>query len=389
MIRKLFLAGLLMIHLALAAQPVHVGLYQDKLVTKSVVYCSSGSYTLVADGEERSVLEPGEILYLTLEDGHVRVLDSERDYGAAKKVELRALTLDAVFRIRPISPELESRVYDDDLMVSLGEGYLSMVNRVDMDKYVAGVVQWEAGANAHIEYYKAQAVLCRTFALKQNQKHADEGFGLCDGTHCQAYKGRSTLNPQILEAVLETTGVIAADFNFKLIDAAYHSNSGGQTQRASDVWLSDADYLQAIVDPYSLHQAHAKWQDTISFPQWKDYLRENGMGSVDRIPEEIIYVEQMRRKKYFILDKDSLRMTKIREDWGFRSSFFDMFPEGDSVLVWGKGYGHGVGMSQEGAMKMANDEFTYQDILQFYFLDIRLMDYRDLPASSLSIIPFQ
>ena len=153
MIRKLFLAGLFMVHLALAAQPVDVGLYQDRLVTKSVVYCSSGSFALVTDGEERSILEPGEILYLTLEDGHVRVLDSELDYGSAKLVELRALTLDGVFRLRPISPELESRVYDDDLKVSMGEGYLRMVNRVDLDKYVAGVVQWEAGANAHIEFY--------------------------------------------------------------------------------------------------------------------------------------------------------------------------------------------------------------------------------------------
>ena len=61
----------------------------------------------------------------------------------------------------------------------------------------------------------------------------------------------------------------------------------------------------------------------------------------------------MRRKKFFILDKDSIKMTKIREDWGFKSAFFDMFPNGDSVLVWGKGFGHGIGMSQEGAMKMA------------------------------------
>jgi stage II sporulation protein D len=107
------------------------------------------------------------------------------------------------------------------------------------------------------------------------------------------------------------------------------------------------------------------------------------MKSVTRIPEEILYVEQMRRKKYFVLDKDSIRMTKIREDWGFQSAFFDMFPEGDSVLVWGKGYGHGIGMSQEGAMKMARDGFNYQDILKFYFYEVRLMDFRDLPESSL------
>ena len=102
--------------------------------------------------------------------------------------------------------------------------------------------------------------------------------------------------------------------NFKLITAAYHSNSGGQTQRASDVWLSDVDYLQSVVDPYSLHQSHAKWQDTISFEEWKAYLMKNGMKSVSRIPDEIIYIEQMQRKKYFILDKDSIKMTKIRED---------------------------------------------------------------------------
>jgi stage II sporulation protein D len=142
------------------------------------------------------------------------------------------------------------------------------------------------------------------------------------------------------------------------------------------------------VDPYSLHQPSSKWQDTISFNDWKSYLLDNGMRSVERIPKEIIYVEQMRRKKYFILDEDSLKMTKIREDWGFRSAFFDMFPEGDSILVWGKGYGHGIGMSQEGAMKMARDGFLYTDILQFYFHEIRLMDYRDLPASSIPMVRF-
>ena len=378
-----------MLQIMLSAQPVHVGLYRDMQVTKSVVYCSSGTYTLVIDGEERSMLQPGGILYLTLENGQIRVLDSERDFGAAKEVELQALTLDAVFRLRPIAPELGSRVYDDDLKVWARDSLLKLVNRVDLDKYVAGVLQWEAGIKAHIEFYKAQAVLCRTFSLKGNQRHANEGFGLCDGNHCQTFKGRSDRNPEILDAVLETTGVIAADFNFRLIDPAYHINSGGQTQRASDVWENGADYLQAVVDPYSLHQAHAKWQDTISFLDWKDYLRDRGMRSVDRIPKEIIYVEQMRRKKDFILDKDSLSMTRIREDWDFPSAFFDMFPDGDSILVWGKGYGHGIGMSQEGAMKMAIDEFSYQDILQFYFLEIRLMDYRDLPASSLSLAPFQ
>ena len=389
MIRSLFTLFVMLIQVGLLAQPVKVGLYQDQLVTKAVVYCSAGSYTLLTDGIERCKIETNEILYLTLEEGKIRVLDSNSDYGQADAIELRTIDPNAVFRLRPIAPELESRAYDDNLQVVAGERFLTLVNHVDMDKYLAGVVQAEAGSNAHIEFYKAQAVLCRTYALKHSQRHATEGFSLCDGTHCQAYKGRSSRNPDILEAVLETTGTVVADYNYKLITAAYHANSGGQTQRASDVWVSDADYLLSVVDPYSLHQPQSKWQDTISFQEWKNYLLKNGMESVEKLPEEIIYIEQMRRKKYFILDKDSIRMTKIREDWGFRSAFFDMFPEGDSILVWGKGYGHGIGMSQEGAMKMANDGFSYVDILQFYFNDIRLMDFRDLPASSLTMVRFE
>ena len=366
------------------AQSVDVGLYQDHLVNAAVVYCSSGSYQLVADGTVISQMEEGGILYLTLEEGKIKMLDSDRDFGYVQDLELRALSLDAVFRIRPIRPELESRLYDETLVVSADERYLTLVNRVDFDKYLEGVVEAEAGANAEKEFYKAQSILCRTYAMKSLDRHQSEGFSVCDGTHCQVYKGKSNNSPEILESILETSGMVLADYNFKLITAAYHSNSGGQTERASNVWLTDLDYLQSVVDPYSLHQNNAKWSDTISFKEWKTYLMDNGMKAVAKIPDEIIYVEQMRRKKYFILDKDSLRMTKIREDWGFRSSFFDMFPEGDSILVWGKGFGHGIGMSQQGAMKMARDGYSYEDILQFYFYEIRLMDYRDLPASSLS-----
>mgnify|MGYP000272711616 CR=1 FL=1 len=365
------------------AQPVEVGLFQNHLVKSAVVYCSSGNYQLLLDEVVRLRLEAGDILYLNLEDGKLKVLDAERDFGYASHLELRSLSTESVFRLRSISPEIESRMYDDNLLVFPEDRYLTLVNHVDLDKYLAGVVEAESGPNAGKEFYKAQSILCRTYALKQMDRHSNEGFELCDGTHCQTYRGKSNSNPEILEAIVETSGIVLADFNFKLITAAYHANSGGQTERASNVWLSDVEYLQSVVDPYSLHQSHAKWQDTISFDAWKEYLLKNGMKSVSRIPEEIIYIEQMRRKKYFILDKDSIRIAKIREDWGFKSTFFDMFPDGDSVLVWGKGFGHGIGMSQEGGMKMARDGFTYQDILQFYFHEVRIMDYRDLPDSSL------
>ena len=370
------------------AQTVRIGLYQDHLVTSSVVYCSSGNYHLMSGTEIIARLGEGDILYLTLEEEKLKVLDAERDFGYFTEIELSGTSPDCVFRLRPLQPELESRVFDDDLVAVAGDRFMTLINRIDMDKYLAGVVEAEAGPGSEKEFYKAQSILCRTYALKNLDRHLSEGFSLCDGVHCQAYKGKSLKDPEILTAILETTGLVLADYHFRLITAAYHSNSGGQTQRASEVWLTDADYLQAVVDPFSLHQPHAKWRDTISFSDWKTYLLENGMESVRKIPEEILFVEQMRRKKYFILDEDSIRMTRIREDWGFPSAFFDMFPEGDSVLIWGKGYGHGIGLSQEGAMKMASDGYTFRDILQFYYHEVRLMDYRDLPRSSIPDVEF-
>ncbi len=381
--RLLYLLMILTAGLNASAQYLNVGLFREHRVTAAVVYCSKGSFQLISEGKILARLETGGTLYLTLEEGAIKLLDAENDYGYVPEVELRALTLDAWFHLKPTRPELESRAYDDNLIAMAGESELTLINQVDIDKYVAGVVAMDAGTGAGKEFYKAQSILSRTFALRNIDRHEGQGFQLCDGAHCQRYPGKEEQPSLILESILETTGIVLADYNFRLIMSAYHLNSGGQTQRAADAWDTAVSYLQSVVDPYSLHQEHAKWEDTLSFSDWKDYLLRNGMRSVDRLPEEILFVEQMRRKRNFVLDKDSIRMIKISADWEFPSSFFDMFPEGDSVLVWGKGYGHGVGLSQEGAMKMAADGFSYQDILKFYFYEVRLMDFRDLPESSL------
>ena len=225
---KQILTGLLAVISGIAslAQPVEVGLFQDHLVQAAVVYCSSGNYQLLLEGEVRLRLEEGDILYFTLEDGKVKVLDAERDFGYASHVELRSLSAESVFRVRSITPEIESQMYDDNLLVIPADRYLTLINKVDLDKYLAGVVEAEAGSNAAKEFYKAQSVLCRTYALRQMDRHTNEGFSLCDGPHCQAYKGKCTTNPEILEAIIETSGLILADYNFILITAAYHSNIG-------------------------------------------------------------------------------------------------------------------------------------------------------------------
>ncbi len=368
---------------------IKIGLYNEHLVNSIVVYCTSGEYLIKSEQVRIGELSKGDILFAVLKEGRIHLHNATQIYGDYSSIELESLGLDGTFRIRPVDPALESRSYDDELILESKQDFLSIINKVDFDKYIAGVLESETGPNTEPELYKAQALLTRTYALKEYEKHREEGFSLCDGVHCQAYKGRSVYNPEIQKAVFETSGEIVADYHYKLITAVYHSNSGGETQRASDVWLNPEDYLQAVMDPHSLHQPHAKWQDTILYADWKNYLLKNGMNSVKKIPEELLYIQQFHRKKYFILDQDSILMTKIREDWNMKSTFFNMFPEEDGkILIWGKGSGHGIGLSQEGAMKMARDGYNYRDIIQFYFYNVRLMNFEDLPNSSLPDMDF-
>ncbi|MFZ5941363.1 MAG: SpoIID/LytB domain-containing protein [Bacteroidota bacterium] len=374
--------------LSAAGQVIRIGLYHDRVVRSAVVYCASGRYAVLGDGEELARMGQGEIFYISHSDGKLMAEGTNVQFGPFSSFELKPLELMSAFRIRPVSPVAASRTFDDGLLLLANDRFMTLVNMVDTDKYLAGVVESESGPNARPEYYKAQALLARTYAMKNLDKHQNEGFSLCDGVHCQAYKGKSVYNPEILKAVFETTGLIVADQNYRLITAVFHSNSGGETQRGADVWISGEPYLQAVIDPYSIGQPNSRWQDTISFRQWKAYLVNNGMRSVGKLPDELLFVEQMHRKKYFILDKDSLLMTKIRDDWHLKSAFFNMFPEGDRVIIMGKGYGHGIGMSQEGAMRMAVEGYSYTDIINFYFFDVKIMDYGELPRSERKEVSF-
>jgi len=377
----LILLTVLLLYGPVSGQAIRIGLFNELVVKSAVIYCSTGAYVLSGDGTVIRELAAGDIFYVTLGEHTISVDGLEGSLGSYAELELKPMDMNATFRIRPVSPVAASRTYDDGLLLRANDRFMTLINEVDLDKYLAGVIESESGPNARPEYYKAQALLARTYVMKHSDRHLPEGFSLCDGVHCQAYKGKAVYNPDILTAVYETTGMIVADYNYHLITAVFHSNSGGETQRSSDVWVSGQPYLQAVIDPYSLGQTHARWSDTISFRQWKDYLRGNGMRSVGKLPDELLFVEQMHRKKYFILDKDSLLLTKIRDDWHLKSSFFNMFPEGDKVIIMGKGYGHGIGLSQEGAMRMAVEGFGYEDIINFYFYDVRIMPYEDLPRS--------
>ena len=160
-----------------------------------------------------------------------------------------------------------------------------------------------------------------------------------------------------------------------LLDAVYHSNSGGETRGSEQVWLKGESYLKSVLDRFSLDQPNASWEKRIPIAEWISYL--SGRGMLEENFKDTASLEltvEHRQKSYFPAGNE-LNLSDIREDWGLRSDFFNIIREGDDFILKGRGYGHGVGLSQEGAMHMARRGYHYSEILNYYYHDILIVRY--------------
>jgi stage II sporulation protein D len=238
----------------------------------------------------------------------------------------------------------------------------------------------EAGYGHHIEYYKAQSVISRTYALHNLRKHESEGFNLCDQVHCQAYKGSKKFEPNLMLAAEQTTGIVIVDDSLKFITATYHSNCGGQTASSEQVWNKALPYLRSVKDPFCSSQPNAFWKREISKNEWINYLAKNKFPIHDSLCiSNCTTFTQNYRNTYLSSCNRSLHLRTIRESLNLKSTYFSIEPLNDNTLVLkGRGFGHGVGLCQEGAMKMAVLGYDYKAILKHYFTGIYVLDIQSL-----------
>ena len=273
-----------------------------------------------------------------------------------------------IFRLQV--PGRWERDYDDGLKVRASGGDLILINQVDLEHYVGGVVQSEMGKVDFPEYYKIQDIISRTYALKNIRKHQHEGFNLCDAEHCQVYLSRCTL-PLISESISVTRGDVIVDSAGNLITAAFHSNSGGQTMASEDVWSAPLPYLRSVEDTFSLKMSKAVWQDTILLSSWLAYLhKRRPLLGDDTLIQRVIRFEQPQRRTELV---PGILLKDIRRDWQLRSTFFDIIPRGDTLMLRGRGWGHGVGLSQQGALRMISLGYDYIQVIRFYYQGVRVV----------------
>jgi stage II sporulation protein D len=362
----------------LSGMEVTVSLYNERSISSLVFSPVSGKYILIADGRQLDSISVSDPVYMTIFGEFIMLSMSNGNSGIYRHVHFGGGNETSEFRIRPLHAELDTREYHGSVTFSVEFMRMKIINRVNLEYYIAAVVEAEAGNNARQEFYKAQASICRTYALKHLSRHRDEGFNLCDEVHCQVYKGRLRRNPLILEATLETRGIVIIDKDSMLITGAFHANCGGQTVNSEDVWVSARSYLRSVIDPYCVKKNNRAWEKKIPSEDWKNYLVANGFKiSLMNLALGSFKFDQKTRVANYAMLGDTLPFSKIRNDWRFRSAFFSVeINSNDSeIIIKGKGYGHGIGMCQEGAMQMAVEGKNWQEIISFYFQRVSLIDY--------------
>ncbi len=366
--------------LVLRAVPLYsldltVALYHDHLVQSVLFTVVEGRYQVKGSGTGNHTCGSGTSWYIVHRDGFLYVRDQQGEWSRMTDLSMIPMDESSVFSLKPADPVLASQEYGGGLQVDISTNGLRLLNRIELERYIMGVTETEAGPACPLEYYKVQAILCRTFALKNIERHLEEGFNLCDGVHCQSYKGRHIWNEDVEIGTEVTDGLVICDEDSVLINPVYHSNSGGETRGAEKVWLKPESYLRPVLDPFSLGQKNAEWERSIQVRNWIHYLLSYEIRFPPRADTAALEMRLKHRQEYYRVFGDSLAVSLIRDDFNYRSDFFDVILDGDMIRIMGRGYGHGVGLSQEGAMEMARRRYHYTAILNYYYHRIQILPY--------------
>jgi len=359
---------------ALQAQ-VSIRLFADKFPESAVFSVSEGRYEVDFFNGEKSTVNKGKPVIITRYDNRLAIKADGSDTYICDSVLISGKTANDLFSLRLNGGNSVKQYYSGDLKCFPDLGTLVLVNICDIEEYIAGVVRAEGGTGRNIEYFKTQAVIARTYMYKYLFKHLPDRYNLCDNTHCQAFYG-ITYDSVINRATLETKGQVILAGDSTLIISAFHSNCGGETSSSEDVWLSGQPYLKSVRDPYCGSSRNARWEKSFTKNEWISYLKKNGYKgtSVDQVPFSFV---QLSRQSDFRAGSFSIPLRTIRTDLNLRSAFFSVADSGESVILKGRGYGHGVGLCQEGAMAMAVKGFNYLQIIDFYYTGIFVANIKD------------
>jgi stage II sporulation protein D len=313
-----------------------------------------------------------------------------------------------------------SRSYRGMFLIMAQKGKLQLINRLELEEYLQGVVPREVSPSWAAAALKAQAIAARTYTYTSLKRHQDAGFDLCATDHCQVYGGATAEYPSTNKAVMETKGQVLT-YKGKIIGAFYHSSSGGFTEDAANVWGESSQYLKPVID-WDQNSPYTCWTRTLSWPDLQGLtagayprigrlkqLLPTAFGKDGRIlrltlkgdlgevslsgnqfrgitgipssnmrflmvygPEPFITLDWINHQQFpeVLVPSDIPGLTAeiLNPPWDQPDPWAWLADkEPVKLVIRGAGWGHGVGLSQWGAKGMADFGYNEYQILAHYY----------------------
>ncbi len=299
-----------------------------------------------------------------------------------------------------IEPEIEKRdIVQSDTLVKLYIQETRKIETMELEEYVKGVVAGEMPAAFEMEALKAQAVAARAYAIAKINAFGDAGQDshpgapLCNTVHCQVWYSKDQLRelkeknwmrdywPRIEKAVDETEGLIITFENKPVDQPLYHSTSGGKTENSEDVFASAVPYLRSVESPYEQRAPYFTDDTTVSISTFVSKIKAKYKDSnitTSNVASSLKLIERSEGGRIRKLEVGNKVLTgrEIRDLLGLRSANFKITINGNDMTFTTIGYGHGVGMSQWGANGMAEQGYTYDQILKHYYTGVEVEKIR-------------
>jgi stage II sporulation protein D len=277
----------------------------------------------------------------------------------------------------------------------------NITRTMPVEDYVRGVVAAEGSTEREPEALKALAVASRTYVLKNLGRHAKEGYDFCTTTHCQHYLPADADSIQnvpeaISEAVAATKGEVLRDGDHELAAAYFSASCGGATANIGTLWGGSAPpYLRGVRDEYCTSEAHHNWTDVISQAQLLKALESDPRTNVGARLSGLHVLRKDASGRAEVIGIEGDRRVTVN-GWDFKiivgralgwnllkSSRFEISRSGSNFVFRGSGFGHGLGLCQEGAHVMAERGAGYRQILAKYFPATRVAGSNGFSAADL------
>ena len=211
--------------------------------------------------------------------------------------------------------------------------------------------------------------------MRNLNSHASKGYHLSNTIYSQVYKGHHVTTPRLYQAVRETAGEVLT-YQGQLISAVYHSNAGGKTAQGAVIWGGNHPYLQSVKSKD--HRApNYQWEKKYKQEQLIKILTAQGfdLATIEKI--NLTGRGPSGRARGVVLTGRNKTIEVDSSDFRFwldlRSTKFSVTRVNNGYVFKGKGWGHGVGMSQWGACQMAKEGHAYQEILDHYYQNTKLV----------------